>query len=42
MDEISKLHHLLSHWAEHNIEHAKTYEIGQKGWGPREKNWPGF
>jgi len=26
MDEISKLHHLLGHWAEHNIEHAKTYE----------------
>ena len=25
MDEISKLHHLLGHWAEHNIEHAKTY-----------------
>ncbi len=26
MDEISKLNHLLGHWAEHNIEHAKTYE----------------
>lgn len=26
MDEISKLQHLLGHWAEHNIEHAKTYE----------------
>lgn len=25
MDEISKLHHLLDHWAEHNTEHAKTY-----------------
>lgn len=25
MDEISKLHHLLEHWAEHNEEHAKTY-----------------
>ena len=26
MDEIGKLHHLLGHWAEHNIEHAKTYQ----------------
>lgn len=26
MDEISKLHHLLGHWAEHNVEHAKTYQ----------------
>ncbi|MBI5075798.1 MAG: ATP-binding cassette domain-containing protein [Nitrospirae bacterium] len=26
MDEISKLQHLLGHWAEHNMEHAKTYE----------------
>ncbi len=26
MDEISKLQHLLSHWAEHNIDHAKTYQ----------------
>jgi len=26
MDELGKLHHLLGHWAEHNIEHAKTYE----------------
>lgn len=26
MDEIGKLHHLLGHWAEHNIEHAKTYK----------------
>ena len=25
MDEISKLHHLLEHWAEHNEEHARTY-----------------
>ena len=25
MDEITKLHHLLGHWAEHNSEHAKTY-----------------
>lgn len=25
MDDISKLHHLLEHWAEHNEEHAKTY-----------------
>jgi cobalt/nickel transport system ATP-binding protein len=25
MDEITKLHHLLGHWAEHNAEHAKTY-----------------
>lgn len=25
MDDISKLHHLLEHWAEHNTEHAKTY-----------------
>ena len=30
MDEISKLHHLLGHWAEHNIEHAKTYEDWSK------------
>jgi cobalt/nickel transport system ATP-binding protein len=26
MDEIAKLHHLLEHWAEHNTEHAKTYQ----------------
>lgn len=26
MDEISKLNHLLGHWAEHNAEHAKTYQ----------------
>ena len=25
MDDISKLHHLLEHWAEHNEEHVKTY-----------------
>jgi cobalt/nickel transport system ATP-binding protein len=25
MNEITKLHHLLEHWAEHNTEHAKTY-----------------
>ena len=25
MDDISKLQHLLEHWAEHNIEHARTY-----------------
>jgi cobalt/nickel transport system ATP-binding protein len=25
MDEITKLEHLLGHWAEHNAEHAKTY-----------------
>ncbi|MDA8238805.1 MAG: ATP-binding cassette domain-containing protein [Nitrospiraceae bacterium] len=25
MDEITKLHHLLGHWAEHNSEHARTY-----------------
>lgn len=25
MDEITKLHHLLGHWAEHNVEHARTY-----------------
>jgi cobalt/nickel transport system ATP-binding protein len=25
MDEISKLRHLLEHWAEHNTEHASTY-----------------
>ena len=25
MDDISKLKHLLGHWAEHNIEHARTY-----------------
>jgi hypothetical protein len=30
MDEISKLNHLLGHWAEHNIEHAKTYEDWSK------------
>jgi cobalt/nickel transport system ATP-binding protein len=30
MDEISKLHHLLEHWAEHNLEHAKTYEEWSK------------
>lgn len=30
MDEISKLHHLLGHWAEHNVEHAKTYEDWSK------------
>ena len=30
MDEISKLQHLLGHWAEHNIEHAKTYEEWSK------------
>ena len=26
MNEITKLHHLLGHWAEHNTEHAKTYQ----------------
>lgn len=25
MDEITKLHHLIEHWAEHNTEHAETY-----------------
>ena len=25
MDELSKLKHLLHHWAEHNDEHAETY-----------------
>lgn len=25
MDDISKLRHLLEHWAEHNTEHARTY-----------------
>jgi rubrerythrin len=25
MDDISKLHHLLEHWAEHNVEHSRTY-----------------
>ncbi|MBI5633140.1 MAG: ATP-binding cassette domain-containing protein [Nitrospirae bacterium] len=30
MNEIGKLHHLLGHWAEHNIEHAKTYEDWSK------------
>lgn len=25
MDEITKLHHLLEHWAEHNEEHVQTY-----------------
>jgi cobalt/nickel transport system ATP-binding protein len=25
MDEITKLHHLIVHWAEHNTEHEKTY-----------------
>ena len=25
MDDISKLHHLLAHWTEHNTEHARTY-----------------
>jgi len=25
MDEITKLHHLIGHWAEHNSEHATTY-----------------
>ncbi len=25
MDEITKLHHLIGHWAEHNTEHIKTY-----------------
>lgn len=26
MDEITKLRHLLGHWAEHNTEHARTYQ----------------
>jgi rubrerythrin len=26
MEEIKKLHHLVEHWAEHNAEHAKTYQ----------------
>ncbi|MBI5639391.1 MAG: ATP-binding cassette domain-containing protein [Nitrospirae bacterium] len=30
MDEITKLHHLLEHWAEHNTEHAKTYRDWSK------------
>ena len=25
MDDISKLQHLLEHWAEHNEEHVKKY-----------------
>jgi rubrerythrin len=25
MDDVSKLKHLLEHWAEHNTEHARTY-----------------
>lgn len=25
MDEITKLHHLIEHWTEHNSEHEKTY-----------------
>ncbi len=30
MDEITKLHHLLEHWAEHNTEHARTYQEWSK------------
>jgi cobalt/nickel transport system ATP-binding protein len=26
MDEMTKLHHLIGHWTEHNSEHAKTYQ----------------
>jgi len=26
MNDISKLKHLLGHWAEHNTEHARTYQ----------------
>lgn len=25
MEELTKLHHLIEHWTEHNTEHAKTY-----------------
>ncbi|MGE5894894.1 MAG: hypothetical protein ACM34I_12630 [bacterium] len=25
MDDIEKLRHLVSHWQEHNQEHARTY-----------------
>lgn len=25
MDDMSKLKHLIDHWAEHNEEHVKTY-----------------
>lgn len=30
MDDIGKLQHLLEHWAEHNIEHARTYRDWSK------------
>jgi cobalt/nickel transport system ATP-binding protein len=30
MDEITKLRHLLGHWAEHNEEHAATYRDWSK------------
>ena len=26
MDDLSKLKHLVSHWFEHNEQHAATYE----------------
>jgi hypothetical protein len=25
MNEMERLRHLLSHWMEHNVEHARTY-----------------
>jgi len=31
MDDINKLHHLLEHWVEHNIDHAKSYA----GWAEK-------
>ncbi len=26
MQDMDKLKHLISHWAEHNVEHAATYD----------------
>lgn len=33
MDDIEKLRHLVSHWQEHNQEHARTY----REWAERMK-----
>jgi len=37
MDEISKLHHLLGHWAEHILSMQRLMRIGQRRLMPREE-----
>jgi hypothetical protein len=35
VDEKGKLKHLLGHWAEHNEDHARTYEE----WAAKAEGW---